>query len=116
MSKRKPEVRLEHVLESILHIERYLGDRGEGELAAFPMLRDAIERRLEIIGEAVTALRRDSPAVLDAEPPIDWARIAGLRVVLAHAYEKIDPEILLATIKQDLPPLKEAVRRLLSRG
>jgi uncharacterized protein with HEPN domain len=116
MSKRRPEVRLEHVHESIVFIERYLGDRGDRELAGFPMLRDAIERRLEIIGEAVTALRRDFPAVLATEPSIDWARIAGLRVVLAHAYDKVDPEILLETIKQDLPPLKEAVRRLLAKS
>jgi uncharacterized protein with HEPN domain len=85
MSKRDPRIRLEHILESIVAIERYKGEAGEREFADFPMLRDAVERRLEIIGEAVSVLRRDWPAVLQAEPQIPWADIAGLRVVLAHA-------------------------------
>jgi len=58
MSKRFASVRLEQIAESIVAIERYLGQRGERDLGSFPMLRDAIERRLEIIGEVVSALRR----------------------------------------------------------
>jgi len=44
---------------------------------------------------------------------IDWAQIAGMRVVLAHAYDNVDPTVLLQTIRNDLPPLRDAVKRLL---
>jgi uncharacterized protein with HEPN domain len=60
------------------------------------MLRSAIERQLEIIGEAA---RHVSPQFQQAHPEIAWRNITGLRNILAHEYGeiKIDRIWLIAT-------------------
>ena len=60
------------------------------------MLRSAIERQLEIIGEAA---RRVSPEFQQEHPEIAWRNITGLRNILAHEYGeiKIDRIWLIAT-------------------
>jgi uncharacterized protein with HEPN domain len=50
------------------------------------MLRSALERQLEIIGEAA---RRVSPEFQQAHPEIAWRNITGLRNILAHEYGEI---------------------------
>jgi uncharacterized protein with HEPN domain len=47
------------------------------------------------------------------EPDIPWADIAGMRNHLAHRYFDASHAIVRATIDHDLPPLWEAVHRLL---
>jgi len=49
------------------------------------MVRNAVERNLEIIGEAAKCV---SPALRDAHPEIPWRAIIALRNVLAHEYGK----------------------------
>jgi uncharacterized protein with HEPN domain len=60
------------------------------------MLRSAIERQLEIIGEAA---RRVSPEFQRAHLEIAWRNITGLRNILAHEYGeiKVDRIWLIAT-------------------
>ena len=60
------------------------------------MLRSAIERQLEIIGEAA---RRVSPEFQQAHSEIAWRNITGLRNILAHEYGeiKVDRMWLIAT-------------------
>ena len=54
-------------------------------------LRLAIERRIEIIGEAAGCV---SQAVQQAHPGIPWRRIIAQRHVLAHEYGEIDDELI----------------------
>ena len=53
MSKRKPDVYLQDILESIEHIQRFLDGVMEEEFYENVEKQDAVLRRLEIIGEAV---------------------------------------------------------------
>jgi len=53
MSKRKPDVYLQDILESIQQIEEYLDGINENEFYQNSEKKDAVLRRLEIIGEAV---------------------------------------------------------------
>ena len=74
------------------------------------MLHRAIERNIEIIGEA-------SNRILKLEPdfPISDARQAvDARNFVTHNYDKIDDSILWAIVIHDLPKLKEEVAELLS--
>lgn len=50
-------------------------------------MHSAVERRLEILGEAAS---RISEAFQAAHPEIKWKEIKGLRIVLAHRYEDLD--------------------------
>lgn len=57
MSKRKPDVFLQDILESIQLIERYMDGVNEDEFYQNPEKQDAVHRRLEIIGEAVKYIK-----------------------------------------------------------
>ena len=62
------------------------------------------ERVLEIIGEALSRLRRDHSAMADQVTDID--KIIGLRNILAHGYDSLDYEILWDVIQNRLEVLK----------
>jgi uncharacterized protein with HEPN domain len=54
-------------------------------------VRRAVERNFEILGEAA---RRVSDEFRDSHPAIDWRKIIGLRNIIIHRYEQVDPEVL----------------------
>ena len=65
-------------------------------------LRLAVERRIEIIGEAA---RRVSKPFQEVHPEIPWAKIIAQRNVLAHEYGEIEEEILWDVAVISLPEL-----------
>ncbi|MFN3257917.1 MAG: DUF86 domain-containing protein [Ilumatobacter sp.] len=85
------------------HLER--GDLADG------LVFDAVRLRLIEIGEAVKSISGEQ---LDREASIPWADIAAMRNHLAHRYFDTDHAIVQATLDHDLPPLAEAVARLLA--
>jgi len=73
--------------------------------------RRAIERELEIIGEATHNLLKIESALL-----ISSARkIVGMRNRIIHAYDSIDETILWKIIIKDIPILLDEVQELLDR-
>jgi uncharacterized protein with HEPN domain len=76
------------------------------------MLKRAVERNLEIIGEAVNRIiKRDS----SFENIIDDARnIIGMRNQVIHAYDNISDENVWAILINHLPALKNSVKGLIS--
>jgi uncharacterized protein with HEPN domain len=104
---RRDVERLDDVLAAIEAIRAHLrrGDLNDG------LVYDAVRARLIEIGEAVKNTGAD---VLAAEPKIAWADIGGMRDRLAHRYFDTSHAIVHSTIETDLPPLEEAIRRLLS--
>jgi len=82
-------------------VEFTRGHRYE-DLLADRMLRSAVERSLEIIGEAA---RRVSQEVREGSPEISWKSIIGLRNVLAHEYGEILYERIWMICTDRLPDL-----------
>jgi uncharacterized protein with HEPN domain len=58
MAGKPPRLYLEHIREAIRLIEQYAGNRQRQDLDRKPMLRQAIERNIEIISEASRRLPR----------------------------------------------------------
>lgn len=87
----------------------YVAGLSEAEVLADPMRLDAIERRMEVLGEAA---RHVSPAFVEAHPEIPWRSIIGLRNVLAHEYGRIDQRRLVQTVVRDVPALLEQLAAL----
>lgn len=92
-------------------ILRFTADRSFDDYLADDMLRAAVERQFEIIGEALANLRRIDPDLATQIP--DLARIVAFRNVLIHAYTDIDDALVWGAIQRDLPGLRSLVARLL---
>ena len=76
------------------------------------MLRQAVERNFEIIGEAMRRLEKDDPDT--AARITDYRRIIAFRNVLIHGYDVIDPAIVWSAVEVDLAPLMTDVQALLN--
>jgi uncharacterized protein with HEPN domain len=89
--------------ESIESIEMYLGDKRDFTVyKADKMLRRAIEREFEIIGEAMNRIDKLDPNIVIASKK----QIISMRNRVIHGYDKIDDEIIWGTIVRHLPKLK----------
>ena len=75
------------------------------------MLRQAVERNFEIIGEAVGRLARLDPET--AARIGDHPQIIAFRNVLIHGYDLIDDAQVWGVVTQDLPRLEQQVTELL---
>lgn len=79
------------------------------KLLADARTRRALERTLEVLGEAAN---RVSVSMREAQPGIPWAKIIGQRNVIAHGYAVIDHSRLFRTVTQDLPGLIADLERI----
>ena len=89
---------------------RFVSGRQRDDLDSDEMLRFALLRAIEIIGEAAS---RVSPEFRAAAPLISWARIVSMRNRLIHAYFDINRDILWTTATEALPALVPALRAAL---
>ncbi len=98
------------IITSINSIYEYLGEsRDFNEYSENKLLRRAVERELEIIGEASNRILK-----LDSEFPIDNARkIVDLRNWVIHGYDKVDDVIIWGILTNHLPKLKDQVEKLM---
>jgi uncharacterized protein with HEPN domain len=98
------------IITSINSIYEYLGEnRDFNEYSENKLLRRAVERELEIIGEASNRILK-----LDSEFPIDNARkIVDLRNWVIHGYDKVDDVIIWGILSNHLPKLKDQVENLM---
>ncbi|MCF6223959.1 MAG: DUF86 domain-containing protein [Flavobacteriaceae bacterium] len=96
--------------ESIESIESYLGDKRDFNIyMKNKMLRRAIEREFEIIGEAMNRIDKiDSDIKISSK-----VQIINLRNRVIHGYDKVDNEIIWGTIVRHLPTLKNEITLLL---
>jgi uncharacterized protein with HEPN domain len=78
------------------------------------MLRSAIERQFELVGEAVSQLARLDPVL--AARLTEYRRIIAFRNILIHAYATIDDRIVWGVIEGQLPQLRREVEALLTAG
>lgn len=70
---------------------------------------NAVVRSLEVLGEASKRL----PESQKAKYPLPWREVMGMRDKLIHAYFGTDTEIIWQTVKENIPPLKVTVRKML---
>ena len=66
------------------------------------LLQSAVERQLEILGEAA---RRISEASRQEHPEIPWSSVIGQRNVIAHQYDDVNLEQLWSVVTLDIPIL-----------
>lgn len=110
MSKRKPELYVRDILDSIKKIEKYTKDLSLGHFKKDELVIDGVIRNIEILGEAA----RNVPAeVRNKYKEIPWKRIIGMRNKVLHECWGADLDILWKTTKEDLPKLKKQMKTML---
>jgi uncharacterized protein with HEPN domain len=98
------------MLDAALAVEEFVLGKAYQEYISNRMMRGAVERHIEIIGEAA---RRISEATRQAHPEIPWRAIVGQRNVLAHEYDEVLHEAIWAIATRRLPELIAALRKIL---
>ena len=103
---------LSDIIEAILSIDEHLEySRIFTEYKANKTKRRAVERELEIIGEAVNKLLKLSPDIA-----ISYARIiVDLRNKVIHAYDNVNDMIIWNVVMNHLPVLKTDSEELLKQ-
>lgn len=103
---RSDEQRVADILEFADKLERYVF-KGFDEFCSEFGTGLAIERLLELIGEASSRL---SDEYKESMPEVPWREIAGMRTLLAHAYHRIDFAIVWTTAINSVPELARYIR------
>jgi uncharacterized protein with HEPN domain len=75
------------------------------------LLRSAVERQFEIMGEALSQLARHDPEL--AEQIKDYRKIIAFRNIWIHAYATVDDRIVWGVVEGNLPALRASLRELL---
>ncbi len=99
------------ILSSIKSIDDYLNHELNFEFyESNKLVRRAVEREIEIIGEAVNR-------ILKINPEIDISstrRIVNLRNWVIHSYDNVDNVIIWGIINKEIPLLRKQVEKLIN--
>ncbi len=97
--------------QAISRLQRFTEGRNFVCYERDEMLRAAVERQFEIIGEALAKLARIAPALAARIP--EHRRIIAFRNLLIHGYAEVDDRLVWDILQSKLPGLRAAVASLL---
>ena len=105
------QFRLTHIIESIDKIQKISSTVGDYDTFLDDWVsQDAVERNIQIIGEAVRHLDED---LKNEYQSINWKEIRGVRHHITHGYHKVDLKTVRDTMTIDIPLLKKQVEKML---
>ena len=102
--------RLEHIFEAIEKALEFTENVSFDEYKTNTMLRYAVIKCLEIVGEASYKLTNE---FREQHREIEWKKIIAMRHILVHGYYQIEDAIVWETTKNYLPLLKEQIRKII---
>ena len=112
-AERDPLDALEDILHNMELARRFLEDSASvDELEGDPKTLYSVVRAIEVIGEAT---KRVPASVRRMDPEVPWKEMAGMRDKLIHAYETVDVELVLKTVRERIPVVELRVRVVLER-
>ncbi|MEO5534368.1 MAG: DUF86 domain-containing protein [Pseudolysinimonas sp.] len=103
---RETDQRVADILQAIDRCRRFVDAFDSDDRNLVDMAEDAVERNLQIIGEAANHL---PPAITEAHPEIPWPQSRGFRNILVHHYFGVDVATVRDVVETHLPPLAEAL-------
>lgn len=108
MKKSSDGTFLLHIYEALNDIVSYTSD-GQAEFFTEKMRQDAVERKFEIIGEAVRNL---SQGFQEKYPNVDWSYMAKFRDLLSHHYFGIDLDVVWSIAQEDVPQALKQIKEI----
>ena len=106
---RRDDERLQDILISIAAIERGTAE-GRAEFNEDEYRQIFVAHNIQTIGEAVANL---SIGLRSKYRKIPWSDIVAMRNIIVHGYFHVDRDEVWRVVEHDLPPLKEAVTKIL---
>lgn len=111
MLHHSPQKYIHDMLSSCEFLLVFTKDRTVDDYRDDRAFRSAVERELQIIGEALMQLDDIRPDIAEQIP--DYLNIIGFRHVLVHGYDALNPATVWNVIETKLTPLKDQLQRIL---
>jgi uncharacterized protein with HEPN domain len=112
--RRETKKYLDDIAQAAELIAQFTAGKTLGDYMEDPMLRAAVERKFEIIGEALVQLTKREAAV--AARISEHRRIIAFRNVLIHGYNNVDHLLVWGVVESKLDALRRDVRTLLAES
>jgi uncharacterized protein with HEPN domain len=110
--RREARKRLLDALDACRLIEQFTSGQTFAEYDTNSMLSAAVERKFEIIGEALRLAEAADESVVEKIP--DLRKIVGMRNRIIHGYDAVDSETIWNVVEVHLPALMMQIERILA--
>jgi uncharacterized protein with HEPN domain len=102
--------RFRDMLDALDSITKAIDGRTEAEFVNDEILRDAVVRRLIVVGEAAAQV---SMEIRRAHTGVPWANVVAFRNILVHEYFGIHWPIVWVTAIERVPVLRNQIQEVL---
>ena len=106
MTERLVRPALIAILEAIHGIEGAVGEKSFDDFYRDWLLRQGVQRGVEIVSEAARRIPRE---LQQRQPQIPWAETMGIGNILRHEYHRVSDRLVWNVVKVHLPPLQSAI-------
>ncbi len=100
---------IKHMIKAIKNIEEYTLELTLEEFLKNKLVKDAVVRNLEVIGEAT---KKINDGFRNKHPEIPWKYMAAFRDRLIHHYFGIDYSLVWDVVKNKLPFVLADLKKL----
>jgi uncharacterized protein with HEPN domain len=104
-------VYLRHMLNAIEQLERYTRGMSESEFTSRPMVQDAVVRQIDVVSKAAKCVSAEFQSL---HPKLPWVKTMGIHDKIVDEDFKLNLTAVWNTIQDDLPLLKQTIRKLLA--
>lgn len=104
-------IRILHILEAIQDIENFTKNISRDSFLENRLIRSAVARQFEIIGEASGSVSDELQAKYNSIP---WRIIKNFRNILIHRYFGVDYNEVYTVIENELSDLREKFQSILN--
>jgi len=101
---------IQDIIDSIKETEEFTKELSFDDFKEDKKTVNAVIRSLEIMGEAAKKIPDDLRRKYSKIP---WKEMAGIRDKLIHEYHGVDLEIIWKVVKEELPPVKPNILKML---
>ena len=103
--------RLLHISKCISDLEEILKGVDAGSFYSNTEKKYAVERVMEIIGEAIN--KTSAQTLAKSKHPIPWRDVVDFRNLITHEYFRVDYTIVYKLATEEIPRLKDTIQFLI---